>query len=163
MRITTYSLNEPIKIWTSKTSGKGASKYSWYYIEKSDLKKIDDILFSTRRVMLDKKGHAIAQGKGNVINNIPQIYNKDAVGNSVLRIFPEKVSNTDRQLLLLRSLFMTKTARYLMSITQKSLYVRGFENIPDYKELAKLLPEDELFADECFIRRLILVKNSLKI
>ena len=47
---------------------------------------------------------------------------------------------------------MTKTARYLMSITQKSLYVMGFENIPDYKELAKLLPEDELFTDEWFYK-----------
>ena len=47
---------------------------------------------------------------------------------------------------------MTKTARYLMCITQDSLHVRGFENIPDYIELAKLLPEDQLFTDEWFYK-----------
>jgi hypothetical protein len=33
-----------------------------------------------------------------------------------------------------------------------SLHVRGFENIPDYLELAKLLPEDELFTDKWFYK-----------
>ena len=58
----------------------------------------------------------------------------------------------ERELQLIRSLFMTKTARYLMCITQDSLHVRGFENIPDYIELAKLLPEDALFTDEWFYK-----------
>lgn len=153
-----YNLVNPIKIWTSKASGKGNSKYEWYFIEKDQLKQTDEKVFSTRKVMLDKKGHAITHGKGNVINNLPQICDRNCTGDNVLWIFPNKITDrqtdrqTDRYLLLLKSLFMTKTARYLMCITQKSLYVRGFENIPDYIELAKLLPEDKLFTDEWFYK-----------
>ena len=39
-----------------------------------------------------------------------------------------------------------------LGITQKTLLVRGFENIPDYLELAKLLPDNELFTDNWFYK-----------
>jgi len=143
-------MKEPIKIWASKTTGKGSAKYDWYYIEKDNLTFIPDYLFKSRKVMLDKKGHAIAHGKGNVINNIPQICDKNSTGHRVLFVYPK--NDIDRELELIKSLFITKTVRYLMCITQKSLYVRGFENIPDYLELAKLLPEDKLFTDEWFYK-----------
>jgi hypothetical protein len=47
---------------------------------------------------------------------------------------------------------MTKTARFLMSLTGKGLCTMGFENIPDYVELAKLLPTDQLFTDDWFYK-----------
>ena len=150
LRETKDNMKEPIAIYASMTTGKGTAKYDWYWIEKSDLTDIPDYLFSTRKVMLDKKGHAIAHGKGNVINNLPQICDRLTTGHRVLFVYPK--NDTDRELQLIKSLFMTKTARYLMCITQKSLCVRGFENIPDYIELAKLLPEDQLFTDEWFYK-----------
>ena len=46
LHLTPDKLKEPIKIWTSKTTGKGSAKYKWYYIEKVDLNnKYPDILF----------------------------------------------------------------------------------------------------------------------
>ena len=148
LKKTKNNMKEPIAIYASMTTGKGSAKYDWYWIEKSDLTNIPDYLFSSRKVMLDKKGNAISHGKGNVINNIPQIVDKYTTGHRVLFVYPKH--DTDRELELIKSLFMTKTARYLMCITQKSLYVRGFENIPDYLELAKLLPKNELFTDKWF-------------
>jgi len=150
-------LKEPIKVWASIGFGKGSSKYNWYWIEKSDLINPPEILFSTKKVMIDMKGNAIAHGKGNVINNIPIICDKNVTGDKVYWFFPNKIaskqaSKQDRDLELIKSLFMTKTARYLMCITQKSLVVSGFENIPDYKELEKLLPENEVFTDEWFYK-----------
>ena len=47
---------------------------------------------------------------------------------------------------------MTKTARFLMCIKQRDRCCMGFECIPDYLELAKLLPEDKLFTDEWFYK-----------
>ncbi len=144
------NLKEPIKVWASIGFGKGESKFKWYWMEKSDLINPPEILFSSRKVMLDMKGNAIAHGKGNVINNLPVICDRNVVGDKVYWFFPKH--DTDRELQLIKSLFMTKTARYLMSITQKSLCVMGFENIPDYLELAKLLPKNELFTDEWFYK-----------
>lgn len=144
------NITEPIKVWATKTSGKGSARYKWYWIEKEKIKNIAEYQFKTRKVMLDKKGHAISHGKGNVINNIPQICDKYTYGVNVLWVIPKH--DIDRELELIKSLFITKTARYLMCITQKSLCVMGFENIPDYLELAKLLPEDELFTDEWFYK-----------
>ena len=141
---------EPIKVWATITSGRGNAKYGWYYIEKTNIKHIADYQFLSRKVMLDKKGNSIAHGKGNVINNIPQICDKFVYGVNVLWVIPK--NDTDRELELIKSLFMTKTARYLMCIKQKSLCVDGFENIPDYIELAKNLPEDELFTDKWFYK-----------
>lgn len=147
---TIENLKEPIKIWASKGFGKGESKFSWYFIEKDLLIDPEPNIFKTRKVMLDSKGHAIAHGKGNVINNLPVICDRNVTGNAVFFVIPK--TERERELQLIKSLFMTKTARYLMCITQDSLHVRGFENIPDYIELAKLLPEDELFTDEWFYK-----------
>ena len=143
------NMKNPIKIWASKGFGKGESRFNWYYIEKEELIDPPDI-FNTRKVMIDSKGHAIAHGKGNVINNLPQICDKNVSGNAVFFIIPK--NDKERELQLIKSLFMTKTARYLMCITMNSLHVRGFENIPDYLELATLLPEDQLFTDEWFYK-----------
>ena len=88
--------------------------------------------------------------KGNIINNLPQICDRSVTGNAVFFVVPK--TEIERELQLIKSLFMTKTARYLMCITQDSLHVRGFENIPDYLELAKLLPEDKLFTDDWFYK-----------
>ena len=96
--------------------------------------------------MIDKKGHAITLGRGNVINNVPQIV--DAVSTAsgdVLFIIPEH--DTDYELQLIKSYFMTRTVRFLMSITQKDLYVRGFENVPDYTLFVPVL-NGEIFTDE---------------
>ena len=150
LQITNKNLKEPIKIWASKGFGKGKSKYNWYFIEKDLLINPEPNIFKTRKVMLDSKGHAIAHGKGNVINNLPVICDRNATGNAVFFVIPK--TESERELQLIKSLFMTKTARYLMCITQDSLHVRGFENMPDYLELAKLLPNDELFTDEWFYK-----------
>ena len=98
--------------------------------------------------MLDKKGHAITTGCANIINNVPQIVEREATASGdVFFVFPE--NDTPYELELVKSMFMTKTIRFLMSITQKDLYVRGFENIPDYVLFIPLL-QGTLFSDEWF-------------
>ena len=56
---------------------------------------------------------------------------------------------------------MTKTVRFLMSITQKDLYVRGFENVPDYICFDDL-PADELFTDDYFFKKFNISKECQK-
>ena len=143
------NLTNPIRIWMSKIQGRGTSKFMWWYIDRDNV-KIEDFWLQSKKVMVDARGNALSHGKGNGFNNIPQICDKDMMGFSCYMIFPEV--ERERDLLLIKSLFMTKTARFLMSITQTGLGVCGFENIPDYIELAKLLPEDELFTDEWFYK-----------
>ena len=149
LRDASDELEEPIQIWANNGFGKG-SRFGWHYIEKSELKNIPPKLFSSRKVMIDKKGHSLGSGSGNIINNIPQIVPaKSTASGDVLFIYPEK--DTDTDLRLIKSLFMTKTARFLMSITQKDLYARGFENIPDYTFFISLLKNEE-FTDEFFYK-----------
>ena len=56
---------------------------------------------------------------------------------------------------------MTKTARFLMSITQKDLYVRGFENIPDYTYFINSLKKG-LFTDEFFYKKFNFSKELIE-
>ena len=138
-----------MRIWANMSHGKG-SRFGWHYIDIEVLDKIPAVLLNSRKVMLDKKGHAITSGKGNVINNIPQIVEKNEIASGdVLFALPEY--DTDYDLDLIRSLFITKTARFLMTITQKDLYVRGFENIPDYAVFKEKLA-GELFTDDWFYK-----------
>lgn len=140
-------LNKPIKIWANKGYGKG-ERFSWNFIEFELLDKVPKALLETRKVMIDKKGHAITSGRGNVLNNKPKIVSKNTIASGdVLFVIPQ--NDTDYELNLIKSLFMTKTARFLMTITQKDLYTRGFENIPDYTYFIPLL-NGELFTDKFF-------------
>ena len=41
-------------------------------------------------------------------------------------------------------MFLSKTIRFLMTLTQKDLYVRGFENIPDYKWFMEIFKDETL-------------------
>lgn len=143
------TMKHPIKVWANTSFGKGG-KFSWHFIEKDDLIEVPAELFATRKVMIDKKGHAITHGSNNVINNIPQVVECEATASGdVLFILPE--NDTEYDLKLIKSLFMTKTARFLMSITQKSLCVMGFENIPDYTMFIPTLNGD-LFTDSFFYK-----------
>lgn len=142
-------LLEPIKVWANNGFGKGA-RFGWFYIEKSQLNNIPEKVLRSRKVMIDKKGHAITSGKGNIINNKPEIVDKNVIASGdVLFVFPEH--DDDYELALIKSLFSTKTARFLMSITQKDLYVRGFENIPDYTYFINIL-NGQLFTDDFFYK-----------
>ena len=49
-------------------------------------------------------------------------------------------------------MFITETVRFLMTITQKDLCVRGFENVPDYLYFRDDLGGG-LFSDEYFYGR----------
>jgi len=147
---TDENMIEPVKVWISKTQGRGNAKFTWYFIEKSNLLDIDSYLYHSKKVAIDGRGHSLGHGKGNGFNNLPQICERNQIAFGNILVFPEV--ERDRDLLLIKSLFMTKTARFLMSITQTGLGVCGFENVPDYLELAKLLPEDELFTDEWFYK-----------
>jgi len=140
-------LTKPIKIWANSGSGKG-TRFSWHFIDQSELNSVPQNIINTRKVMLDKKGHAIGRGSGNIFNNNPNIVEKNAIASGdVLFVLPEHDEDYDLQ--LIKSLFMTKTARFLMSITQKDLYVRGFDNIPDYTLFIQKL-NGELFSDNWF-------------
>lgn len=140
----------PIKIWANSGSGKG-SRFSWHFIERNDINNIPLDVVSTRKVMIDKKGHSITNGSGNIMNNIPQVVDRDVIASGdVLFVLPEL--DSDYHLNLIKSLFLTKTARFLMSITQKDLYVRGFENIPDYIDFIELL-DGNIFTDNWFYQK----------
>lgn len=139
-----------VKVWANDSLGRGG-RFSWFYVSKESLNNIPRELLLSRKVMLDKKGNAIAGTKGNILNNIPMIVEKEAIASGdVLFVLPEQ--DTDHDLELIRSLFLTKTARFLMSITQKDLYVRGFDNIPDYILFKNELNEG-LFSDDWFYER----------
>lgn len=139
----------PIKIWANSGSGKG-TRFSWHFIDKDILNNIPKNILSTRKVMIDKKGHSISGRSGNIFNNNPTIVDSKVIASGdVLFILPEH--DEDYDLKLIKSLFMTKTARFLMSIKQKDLYVRGFDNIPDYTLFIPKL-NGELFSDKWFYK-----------
>ena len=83
-------MKEPIAIWANSSFGRG-TKFEWHYIEKSALSAVPNILFSSRKVLIDKKGNAIkGDNGGNMINNIPQIVEQYATASGdVLFVFPE--------------------------------------------------------------------------
>ena len=140
-------MKNPVSIWANSGFGKG-TRFSWHYIEKDILEGYPKELFETRKVMIDKKGHSLGSGSGNIINNIPQIVDKNTTASGdVLFVIPENDTNED--LKQIKSLFISKTARFLMSITQKDLYARGFENIPDYT-LFKPMLKGQQFTDKFF-------------
>ena len=141
-------LNDPISVWAAIGYGKG-TRYTWRFIEKDLLNHIPDKVLSSRKILVSKVGVAITNKKAVGINGIPQILDKNAIGENVFLIFPE--NDTDYELMLLKTLFMTKTARFLMSITQKDLYVRGFENIPDYMNFVSMLG-GKYFTDAFFYK-----------
>ncbi len=142
-------LSKPIKIWANSGKGKG-TRFSWYFIDEGMLNNIPKNIIATRKVMIDKKGHSIAGKSGNIFNNNPLIVDKKVIASGdVLFVIPKH--DTDYDLKLIKSLFMTKTVRFLMSITQKDLYVRGFDNIPDYTLFISKL-NGELFSDKWFYK-----------
>ena len=143
------NMKNPIKIWITKNTGRGVSKFKWYFIDKEYLVNIPDKLYS-KKVMISSMGYGSAATQNNVFNHNPEICDNNQIGMGSFFIIP--VNERERELQLIKSLFMTRTARYLMLITQKTMYVCGFENVPDYLELAKLLPEDQLFSDEWFYK-----------
>ena len=135
-------IKSPIKIWANNGFGKG-SRFDWHYIDKELLNDIPTDILKSRKIMLDKKGHSIITGKGNVINNIPKIVEKNVIASGdVLFVIPK--NDIDKELLFIKQMFMTKTIRFLMTIKQKDLYVRGFEMIPDYIDLMDKLNGKEI-------------------
>ncbi len=149
LKESTNHMMNPIKVWANKDFGKG-SRFSWNYIEYDKLDNPPKEILGSKKVMIDKKGHAIIHGKGNVINNIPQIVDENVVASGdVLFIVPEK--NNDYNLELIKTFFLTKTIRFLMTLIQKDLYVRGFENVPDYTYFVKMLG-GSLFTDRFFYK-----------
>ena len=146
---TNENMEEPLLVWANNGFGKGA-RFDWHYIDKKKLSNVPEKVLSSRKVLIDKKGHSISTGRGNIINNIPKIVDALAIASGdVLFVFPE--NENDYELELIKSMFMTKTVRFLMSITQKDLYVRGFENVPDYTMFMPLL-DGKLFTDEWFYK-----------
>ena len=149
LRSSTIGMDKPIKIWANSGIGKG-SRFAWHYVDKNNIGNVPDLVITMRKVMIDKKGHAITHGRGNIMNNIPQIVESNVIASGdVLFVFPER--DEEYHLELIKSLFKTKTARFLMSITQKDLYVRGFENIPDYTLFLESL-NGNLFSDSWFYK-----------
>lgn len=142
-------MTQPLKVWANRSSGRG-SRFGWYYVDGKKIKSVPDYILATRKVMIDKKGNAPTEKTGNVINNDPIIVDQNTIGEGVLFVIPH--NNTDYELKLIQSLFRTRTARFLMSITQKDLYVRGFNNIPDYRYFLKEL-DGKLFTDEFFYKK----------
>lgn len=147
LKETPDGMRKPLKIWANSGYGKG-TRFSWHYIDTSKLKNVPERLLSTRKVMLDKKGHAATTGSGNIVNNQPIIVDKNVIASGdVFFVIPE--NDMDYELELIKSLFRTRTARFLMSIAQKDLYVRGLDNIPDYICFREML-DGGYFSDEWF-------------
>ena len=145
------TLKEPVAVWANTVIKNSAGSFELYYIEKNKLDKVPDWLYSSRKVMIINHGISCSStDNGNAFHNIPFICDKLSTGDNVLWFFPK--NDTDRELQLIKSLLMTKTARFLMGIKQKDRCCVGFDCIPDYLELAKLLPEDELFTDKWFYK-----------
>lgn len=147
---TPAGMEDPIAIWANAGYGKG-TRFAWHYIDRAKLDDIPDRLLESRKLMLDKKGHAATVGKGNIFNNIPQIVDKDAIASGdVFFVMPEH--DDQEELEQLKSFFLTKTIRYLMALIQKDLYVRGFDVVPDYTYFLPLIGH-ERFSDEWFFKK----------
>lgn len=153
------SNNSDIRVWFNNGFGKG-SRSEWQYLRKEYL-NIPEYLYYTRKVMIEKTGHANING-GNIFNNLPRIIENNEInlGNQFL-ILPK--NDTDEELEWIVSLFKSKFARALMYITQKDLFVRGIDNIPDYYELGQLLKEDELssFTDKWLYKKFNIPDNVI--
>ena len=144
---TTNNMSDPIKIWANPGEGYG-TRFMWKYIDKKYLTDVSnyDHIFNTRKIMLDKKGNALkTSGTANIIDSQPEILEKNSIGSVVLLVIPEK--DDDYHLKLIQSMFKTRTFRFLMTLKQKDLYVRGFELIPDYTLFIDSL-NGQLFTDE---------------
>lgn len=135
----------PIRIWCSKEFGQG-SLMAWYYIDRYKIRNIKDN-YLVRKVQISIYGGELASSKNQapiINNNIDIVLDKNTIGSCFFCV-PE--NDTFYDLKLIQSLFCTKTARFLMSITQKNFHVKGFENIPDYlyfkEELENLSKKSE--------------------
>lgn len=146
-------MKNPVKVWANSGTGKG-SRYAWHYIERDVLDANANMwkLLTTKKVMISKNGHAITTGKNNIFNNDAEIVPKNAIASGdVFFILPDHPNGPDlvKDLKLIKSLLETKTARFLMSISQKGICVRGFENIPHYTYFKEKL-NGKLFTDTFF-------------
>lgn len=150
---TSENMQKPIKIWANSSFGKG-TRYEWFWIDEKDVVKTPDFIkaVSSSKVMLDKKGNAPSYPakKGNIFNNPAEIVGKNVIASDKVFLMP--VNDTEEDLKLIASLMTTKTARCLMSITQKDLCVRGLDNIPLYTDLSESLFKDgeDHFTDKWF-------------
>lgn len=134
-------VTSPVKIWANKGFGKG-TRYDWYFADESSLSKVPIKLLKSNKVMIDKVGHAdTSKEKNNIFNNLPVVLNPNEIslGNQFYLI-PD--NDTVEDCLLIKSYMMTRFVRMLMNVTQKDLYVRGLDNVPDYALL-----KDDLLAD----------------
>lgn len=147
------TMQNPIKIWANSEFGRGG-RFEWFWIDEKDIEKTPDFLKATSssKVMIDKKGNAPShiRKKGNFFNNSAEIVGKNVIASGKVFLIP--VNDTPEELKLIASLMTTKTARCLMSITQKDLYARGLDNIPLYADLSESLYQDggTHFTDEWF-------------
>lgn len=141
-----------IKVWTNTGLGRGSSNlYGWHYISRSliDEHKYADATTS-RKIMFSATGNPLTGGSGNIIANEIQIVEKNDTGANIFFAFP--AIDSDYHLNLLKSYFETRTVRFIMSIVQKDVCVRGFENVPDYTYFIDEL-NGELFTDEFFYNK----------
>lgn len=130
-------MSKPIKVWATLGAGKTAT-YQWYFIERASLDRDADALIENKKIMIAKNGNA-GRKKSNIFNKPALILDRNelALGNKFYLILDD-----DNDLELAASLMTTKFARALMHITQKDLYVRGLDNIPDYKLMKEALKQD---------------------
>ena len=85
------------------------------------------------------------------MNNSAIVADEHTIGTGKLALTPNKSKLLDsnaayeeenRDAELLASLFDSKLGRAILRITQKGVYVRGFELFPDYTEFKRLLADD---------------------
>lgn len=148
-------MKKPIKIWANRDFGKG-SRFQWLFIEEEMLTENAERaqVTASRKIMLDKKGHAPSYPltSGNVFNNSAEVVDAATIASGKVFLMP--LEDTSEDLKLMASLLTTKTARALMAITQKDLYVRGLDNVPRYDLFKDKLSESKAkeFSDEWFYK-----------
>ena len=134
-----------VPCWSNSSRGKGMSSiYKWYYVDKNILDDRYKKATVSRKVMISSTGKP-TKTNNCVFTGEAQIVPKDATAAYIFFIFPEM--DTDYHLNLIKSYLESKTVRFLMYITKKDVYVKGFENVPDYVYFIDKL-NGELFTDE---------------
>lgn len=142
-------ISSPVKVWANKGRGKG-TRYKWYYSDESSLPKVPKDLLKSYKIMIDKTGNApVNKNNNNIFNNEPRVLNPNEIGIGT-HFYLVPIDNDIDNCLLIKSYMKTRFVRMLMNITQKDLYVRGLDNVPDYAQLVEKLQEDGLneFTDE---------------